>query len=107
MKSLKFAPHLVALTLSGDKTSTWRVFDDKDLQVGDELSFINRDTLEAFAQARITDVREKRLADITPEDQKGNGEWEPTPDRVRLFQKYYGNRVDENTIVKMITFELI
>ena len=30
MKILKFAPKLVPLVLSGEKTSTWRMFDEKD-----------------------------------------------------------------------------
>ena len=28
MKTLKFMPHLVAPVLSGEKTSTWRLFED-------------------------------------------------------------------------------
>ena len=46
MKTLKFASHLVQKILSGEKTSTWRLFDDKDLQVGDGLIFVNKDTGE-------------------------------------------------------------
>jgi hypothetical protein len=51
MKTLKFAANLVPLILSGEKTSTWRLFDDKDLQVGDELEFINKNTNTTFASA--------------------------------------------------------
>lgn len=65
MKTLKFAPDLVSLVLSGDKTSTWRVFDDKNLEVGDELLFLNKETGEEFAKALITAVRVKCLGDIT------------------------------------------
>lgn len=31
-KALKFTPELSAKILSGEKTSTWRLFDDKNLQ---------------------------------------------------------------------------
>lgn len=34
-KTLKFTPELSAKILSGEKTSTWRLFDDKNLQKGD------------------------------------------------------------------------
>ena len=37
MKVLKFREYLVPLVLSGEKDSTWRLFDDKDLSVGDEI----------------------------------------------------------------------
>jgi len=36
MKSLKFSAELVPLILSGEKTMTWRFWDDKDLDSGDE-----------------------------------------------------------------------
>ncbi|QQR79156.1 MAG: ASCH domain-containing protein [Candidatus Moraniibacteriota bacterium] len=62
MKTLKFTDSLSKLVLSGAKTSTWRMFDDKALSVGDELSFINKSTGEEFAQARIVTVR-KRLSE--------------------------------------------
>jgi len=34
MKTLKFAPDLCAQILAGTKTSTWRLFDDKNLMGG-------------------------------------------------------------------------
>ncbi len=34
MKTLKFKPHLVAQILAGTKTSTWRLFDDKNITGG-------------------------------------------------------------------------
>ena len=44
MKTLKFAPELCEQIITGTKTSTWRLFDDKDLTVGDELQFINKES---------------------------------------------------------------
>ena len=44
MKSLKFYKDSIGSILNGAKTSTWRLFDDKNLQVGDELKFINKET---------------------------------------------------------------
>ena len=40
MKTLKFTTQLVEKILSGEKTSTWRLFDDKDFKNGDNLAFI-------------------------------------------------------------------
>lgn len=54
MKTLKFTSHLSEKILKGDKTSTWRLFDDKDLKEEDELIFINKETNEEFGTAKIT-----------------------------------------------------
>ncbi len=42
MKTLNFSDKLVPLVLSGAKTATWRLFDDKNLAIGDELIFKNK-----------------------------------------------------------------
>jgi len=44
MKTLKFANNLVSLILSGEKTATWRLFDDKDLTKGDKVLFLDQET---------------------------------------------------------------
>lgn len=44
MKTLKFTLQLCEQILAGTKTSTWRLFDDKDLAVGNELQFVNKET---------------------------------------------------------------
>ncbi len=64
MKTLKFSPHLVNKILSGEKTSTWRLFDDKDLQVGDTLGFIDKETGELFGNAVVTSLRVKTLGTL-------------------------------------------
>ena len=57
-KTLKFDSNLVPKILSGDKTSTWRLFDDKDLKVGDNLILIEKETGKEFAKAVITEVED-------------------------------------------------
>lgn len=64
MKTLKFTPELCALIVTGQKKSTWRLFDDKNLQVGDELSFINKismvhDRIRSFNDMLIREYAEK------------------------------------------------
>ena len=106
MKPLKFAPHLVPLVLSGEKTVTWRLFDDKNLQVGDELVCVNAQTLEEFAKVRITEVQEKRPGDVTAEDEAGHEPFKNAEERLATYRNYYGNRVTEDSMVKMIRYEL-
>lgn len=107
MKTIKFADNLVPLILSGEKTSTWRLFDDKDLQVGDEFEFVNKQTGETFASAVATDVRVKRVSEINEADfADGHERYESAEDLVKTFQTYYGDQVDENTEVKIVKFRL-
>jgi uncharacterized protein YhfF len=42
MKTLKFNHELAQLILAGEKTSTWRLYDDKDLSVDDEIKIIDK-----------------------------------------------------------------
>ena len=107
MKTLKFRPHLIDLILSGKKNVTYRLFDDKDLMVGDELVLKNWETLEDFAQAKIIEIKEKRLSDLTEEDLDGHEKFENTEEMYKIYKEYYGDGVTPETIVKIIKFELI
>ena len=70
MKKLKFEHELAKLIIRGEKTSTWRLFDDKDLSVGDNVELIDKveaekpETWQPFGLATITKIVEKRLGDI-------------------------------------------
>lgn len=104
MKTIKFAPHLVPLVLSGEKTATWRLFDDKDLQVGDEVECLNKETGERFGGFTITSVREKPLKDIDDSDYDGHERFGSQEEMFAQYQKYYGDQVTLDTPVKMIKF---
>ena len=102
-KTIKFAPHLVASLRDGSKTTTWRLFDDKDLSVGDEVSFVNKESLETVGTARIVSVCTKPLADVTHEELAEHGYADSDAMYENLFL-YYGDRVTPDTEIKMITF---
>lgn len=106
-KTLKFAENLVPLVLSGKKTSTWRLFDDKDLQAGDELSFINRTTGEEFAKTQIVSVREKTFKELDDADFDGHEAYENREKMIETYRSYYGNTVMIDTPIKLIKFELL
>jgi hypothetical protein len=107
MKTLKFDPSLVPLVLDGSKTSTWRLFDDKDLQVGDRLSLVNRASGDAFAEAEITEVREKQIREITDKDYEGHEPFESVEKMMEAYRKYYGDGVVPETAVKIVRFKLV
>jgi hypothetical protein len=107
IKTIKFSKELVPLVISGEKTSTWRLFDDKDLGVGDDLEFINKETGEVFGHASILNIYEKKLGEMAEEDFDGHEKFENNEEMIEAYKKYYGERVDENTIVKIIRFSFV
>ena len=56
-KTLKFSPPLPDLILKGEKYTTWRIDNDKDLQRGDIVSLIARPEMTEFAKAEIASVK--------------------------------------------------
>lgn len=105
MKSLKFMPHLCEKIVEGSKSSTWRLFDDKDLQVGDVITFVNKETLQQFGSAKLTEIRTKTLGTLTDDDWIGHEKFSSDEEMYRTYRGYYGDSVDENTEVKIITFQ--
>ena len=72
MKTLKFTPPLVKMILDGNKTTTWRLFDDKDSQPGDKLNLQNCETGKDFAKAKILEIQEKELGKLENADFDGH-----------------------------------
>ncbi|WKZ25778.1 MAG: ASCH domain-containing protein [bacterium] len=107
MKRIKFAPNLVQLVLDGTKTSTWRLWDDKDLQTGDIVEFVNAETLEVFSKAELTKVIEKPFKDLTDDEKEGHEKYINTEEMSKKFEEYYHKPVDENTLFKIVHFRLI
>jgi hypothetical protein len=107
MKILKFRPHLAQQILDGTKTVTWRLFDDKDLRVGDRIELIDWESGEKFAEAEITKVREKRLGDIEDIDFEGHEKYESREEMLKHYKEYYGDKVTMDTAIKMIDFKLM
>ena len=107
MKQLKFKSHLIEKILDGNKTVTWRLFDDKDLKVGDWIKFINSDTGEVFAKAEITEVKEKTLGQIKDSDYVDHIKFKNQEDMVKHYKNLYGEKVTLDMVVKMVKFKLI
>ena len=105
--SLKFSPELVDLVLSGEKTATWRLFDDKNLKVGDVVTLIKRPELIPFAIAEITSVVEKPLKELTQDDRVGHEKFESSEKMYETYKLYYKREVNPNTFVKIYRFKLL
>lgn len=111
MKKLKLDHELAELVVKGEKWSTWRLFDDKDLSVNDEVELIdkvdpeNPETWRPIGTARITKVIEKRLGDIDEHDMDGHEKFTSRRAMLRTYQTYYGPNVTLATPVKMVYFD--
>lgn len=106
-KTLKFAPDLVPLILNGEKDCTWRLWDDKDLKVGDEVDLIARPELTVFARAKITSVSNKTMAELTIEDKIGHESFVDDDEMYEVYASYYQRPVKPDSPVTVYRFELV
>jgi len=106
MKTLKFQPHLRDPILNGTKTVTWRFFDDKDIQIGDELGFFVNNDECSFGHATVTDVVEKKVCELTPEELKAQN-YDSVEKVVETHPKFMNREMNKNTDLKIITFRLM
>lgn len=105
MKIVKFRDYLVPLVLSGEKTSTWRLFDDKDLSKGDEIELREFEKTESFATAKIVKVIEKPFKALREEDMLGHEKFKSDKEMYDKYEYYYNQKVGPETIVKIIWFD--
>lgn len=106
MKTLKFVPGLVPLVLSGEKTTTWRLWDDKNLTVGERVSFLNSETGQEFAVAQLTKVYEKPFKDLNEEDWAGHETFNSEAAMYQSYSQMYAREVNPSTLVKIIQFKI-
>ena len=104
MKTLKFYTPLAEKILSRQKTSTWRLFDDKDLAAGDHIQFVNKDTLEPFGSGVIETLHTKTLGTLEDADWEGHERFASEEEMYATYRRYYGDQVNENSEVKIINF---
>jgi len=111
MKTLKFDHNQAQMILTGEKNSTWRLFDDKDLSVNDDIKIVDKvqpdpsSTWKVVGQGKVTEIVEKKLSDVTDEDMKGHEVFETKEAMLEHYKGYYGQRVSFDTPVKMIYFD--
>jgi len=107
MKSLKFAPPLVPLILKGEKTITWRLFDDKNLQEGDLVRFLNSETTKEFATAKLIKVVSKKMKEVDDGDFDGHEKFTSKEQMYETYSNYYSKQITPETVVKVVKFELL
>jgi len=93
--------------MAGEKRATWRLFDDKELTLGDELQLINKETSHIFGTAIITAVYTKSLGTLEETDWVGHERFSSEDEMYATYRKYYSDSVTPDTEVKIITFSFV
>jgi hypothetical protein len=106
VKKLKFAEKFRKPILEGKKTATFRVFDDKNISEADELILISTETKDEFAKAIVSEVKETIFGQLTEKDYEGNEKYVSDEELFKEFEKYYHRKIDWNTPVKIIRFNI-
>lgn len=107
VKTLKFHRDLVPLVLEGRKNSTWRLFDDKNLQVGNDIELLVFGENKPFARAKILEVTKKTFSELTPTDKQGHEEYTNDEEMYETYSTYYKTSVGPKTVLKIIRFKLL
>ncbi|HRN95946.1 MAG TPA: ASCH domain-containing protein [Candidatus Levybacteria bacterium] len=106
MKTLRFFEPLPTLILNGQKDTTWRIHDDKDLQKGDIVQLVDKDRQE-FGKAKIEWTKNTTFGNLSPEDTQGHETFNSTQEMLDTYSRYYGIPVTLETPIKIIKFKLL
>ena len=102
---LNFDNKLVSLVLSGEKYITYRL-NDKKFKVGDICEFLNSQSGEKFALAKIIKIEKKKIKDIS-EIQEGHEKFKNRKEFYKTYENYYKTEVNDDANVWLYYFELI
>lgn len=115
-KRVNFAPDLVPLVQSREKTSTWRIGDEKGIVKGDTLQLHMKGKLPdgtpvaedtPFAMAEVVEVVAKPFRQFVAEDLAGHETFTSEAEMLDTYRRYYPEEnVTLDTTVKIIRFEL-
>lgn len=107
MKTLKFSKNLIPPILSGKKTITWRLFDDKNLQAGNKMIFLDSENKKPFAKALLIKVREKSFKKLTEKDKEEHEEFKNDEEMYKTYSEYYKTKVTPDALLKVIKFKIL
>ena len=112
MKILKLDHELAQSIARGEKRSTWRLFDDKNIRVGDEIELVDKvdpkdkNSWQVIGVATINRVVEVRLGQVKGEDADGHDTYGASDeDILATFRRYYGPDVTLDTPAKVLQFD--
>lgn len=105
-ETLNFDPSLVPLIVTGKKTASYRVNNQRHLVPGEGLTLCCRETTPGpFAVARIVDVFEKPMAQLDPIEDGHETYAGGLPEMIETFQRYYPQTaITEETSVTVVKY---
>lgn len=106
MKTLKFSWPLVKMILSGEKTVTWRINDDKNLRPGDVVACLTPTSSE-FAEIKVTEVKETEFGRLTPRDKEGHERFASEAEMYETYSRYYKVAAAQGTKLKVVRFVVL
>lgn len=106
MMPIKFEESLIEKVKSGEKDTTWRIWEEKDVSPDQEVSLQDTEGNE-FAKARILWVKDTRFSRLTEEDKRGHDSYSSRKEMYETYEGYYNQDVGPDTEVKVIKFELL
>jgi ribonuclease HI len=110
MKTLKLNHTLAKAVKAGKVTVTWRLNDDKNISVNDELELIDKvdpirpDSWQVIGKAKVNQVNQKRVSEVSDAELDASGT-ESREAMLSNYQQYYGNEVGPDSAVKIIHFD--
>lgn len=104
MKTLKFTSDQIPLIINGSRKATWRLNDDKQLDVGDVIEFINSQDGQTFGYATVNEIIIKRICDLNENDKEGHENYKNEQEILDAFKKYYGPSVTVEDKVKVVKY---
>jgi ribonuclease HI len=113
MKTLKLDHLYAKQVIEGSKTSTWRIDDDKDIKVNDEINLIDKvnpkipSSWHSIGIARVDVITEKRLGSISDSELAIDDSFKSKDSMLKYFKGRYGTQVTFDTPVKMVMFTLL
>lgn len=111
MKQLKFSHQYAQAIVRGEKTSTFRVNDDKDIVVGDRVQLVDKvdtdhpRTWLIPGELVVTAVEDCLLRDLSRAQKMRAESFDNLEEMIHTFRRFYGEHIDEATLVKIITFQ--
>ena len=106
MKTLKFRSVLAEMILRGEKKTTFRLFDDKDIRAGDELELVNWATKQPFGKAVVLEAYDKEFEQLEEADFVGHEKYMSKEQMYATFREFYGDRVVPETVVRIVRFRM-
>jgi hypothetical protein len=106
MKTLKFSGNLLRSIITGKKTTTWRINDEKNITEGETISLINKNTMKEFVKAEVVSIRETTFEKINESDRNGHEKFRSDKEMYEIYSNYYKIKVTPKTKLKVIKFKI-